>query len=45
MDLVKYKPTKLTFKVKKVRNSKKVELVNGVVIPHEEFELNWVIVK
>ena len=45
MDLVKYKPTELTFKVKKIRKSKKVELANGVVIPNEEFKLNWVVVK
>jgi hypothetical protein len=45
MDLVKYKPTGLIFKVKKVRKSKKVELGNGVVIPHEEFKLNWAVVK
>jgi uncharacterized protein YfkK (UPF0435 family) len=45
MEEVKYKPTELTFKVKKVRKSKKVELVNGAVIPHEEFKLNWVVVK
>jgi hypothetical protein len=45
MEEVKYKPTGLTFKVKKVRKSKKVELVNGPVIPHEEFKLNWVVVK
>jgi hypothetical protein len=45
MEEVKYKPTGLIFKVKKVRNSKKVELENGVVLPHEEFKLNWVVVK
>jgi hypothetical protein len=45
MKLVKYKPTELTFKVKRVRNSGKVELENGAVIPHEEFKLNWVILE
>jgi hypothetical protein len=45
MNFVKNKQTGLIFKVKKVRNSKKVELENGVVIPNEEFKLNWVVIK
>jgi hypothetical protein len=42
---VKYKPTKETFEVKRIRKSGKVELMNGVVIPEIEFERNWEFVK
>lgn len=45
MTELKYKPTGLTFQVKKVRASGKVELANGVVIPKKEFELNWEVLK
>jgi|APGre2960657373_1045057.scaffolds.fasta_scaffold1232095_1 hypothetical protein len=45
MTKVRCKHTKLTFDVKRVRNSGKVELLNGVVIPATEFELNWEVVK
>jgi hypothetical protein len=40
-----YKPTKQEFKVKRVRENGKVELENGVVVPHGELELNYTIVK
>jgi hypothetical protein len=42
---VRYKPTKETFEVKRIRESGKVELINGVVIPEIEFERNWEYVK
>ena len=42
---VRCKHTNLVFEVKRVRNSGKVELLNGVVIPENEFKLNWEIVK
>jgi hypothetical protein len=42
---VKYKPTRETFEVKRVRESGKVELMNGVVIPDVEFECNWEFIK
>lgn len=45
MKIVKYKPTGLSFKVKRVRKSGKVELENGVVIPKGEFEINWLIIE
>jgi len=45
MITVKYKPTGLMFKVKRVRKSGKVELENGTVISNEEFKLNWIIIK
>lgn len=38
---VRYKPTKETFEVKRLRKSGKVELINGVVLPESEFERNW----
>jgi hypothetical protein len=41
---VRCKHTKLTFDVKRVRNSGKVELMNGVVIPVTEFNMNWEVV-
>lgn len=44
MLFVKYKPTGLTFKVKRIRQSGKIELENGVVIPMGEFYLNWIVV-
>lgn len=45
MKLVKNKATGLVFVVKRVRVSGKVELENGVVIPDQEFQLNWIIVE
>ena len=45
MKIVKYKPTGLFFEVKRVRKSGKVELGNGVVIPDEEFKLNWIVIE
>ena len=45
MELAKYKPTGLSFKVKRVRISGKVELKDGTTIPHEELKLNWIIIK
>jgi hypothetical protein len=42
---VRCKHTKLTFEVKRVRNNGKVELMNGVVVSHNEFNLNWEVVK
>ena len=44
MKKVKCKHTKLTFDVKRVRTSGKVELMNGVVVPETEFKLNWEVV-
>ena len=41
---VRCKYTNLVFEVKRVRNSGKVELLNGVVIPETEFKLNWEVV-
>lgn len=45
MKLVKYKPTGLVFKVKRVRKSGKVELESGVVVSNQEFKLNWIILE
>jgi len=42
---VRCKHTKLTFDVKRVRNNGKVELMNGVVVPVTEFNMNWEVVK
>jgi hypothetical protein len=42
---VRYKPTKDTFEVKRLRKSGKVELINGVVLSEIEFERNWEFVK
>lgn len=42
---VRCKHTNLVFEVKRVRNSGKVELMNGVVVSHNEFNLNWEVVK
>jgi hypothetical protein len=39
--LVKYKPTREIFEVKRIRKSGKVELINGFVILEIEFERNW----
>jgi hypothetical protein len=39
-ELVKYNPTDELCKVKRVRISGKVELENGIVIPHEELKFN-----
>ena len=36
-----YKPTGEEFKVKRVRQSGKVELENGAVVPSGELELNY----
>jgi hypothetical protein len=44
IEKVRNKHTKLTFDVKRVRSSGKVELMNGVVIPETEFKLNWEVV-
>jgi hypothetical protein len=45
MELIKYKPTGLIFSVKRVRESGKVELNNRTVIPKEEFQRNWIVIK
>jgi len=42
---VRYKPTKDTFEVKRLRKSGKVELINGVVLSEIEFDRNWEYVK
>jgi hypothetical protein len=42
---VRYKPTKETFEVKRLRKSGKVELTNGVVLPEIEFKRNWELLK
>jgi hypothetical protein len=42
---VRCKHTNLVFEVKRVRNNGKVELMNGVVVSHNEFNLNWEVVK
>jgi hypothetical protein len=41
---VRCKHTNLVFEVKRVRNSGKVELLNGVVVPETEFKLNWEVI-
>jgi hypothetical protein len=45
MKIVNCKYTGLSFKVKRIRKSGKVELEQGAVIPHEEFKLNWIVIE